>query len=131
MYDRFVRSNSFSSVEFLLYGLHALFKGDFRITSARDEWVFHDIELLHQVIAPGVRMAVKLHQDHFMSTDEYDDNSVLYAAIVNYQANMVISHEADPRWRNAVLSNADSLLALRHVFDETDQYKIIMLNKRL
>ena len=123
--------NSFSSVEFLLYGLHALFKGDFRITSSRDEWVFQDIELLKQVIAPGVRMAVKLHQDHFMSTDEYDDNSMLFHAILNYQSNMVISHEADPRWRNAVLSNADSLLALRHVFDDgSDQYKIIMLNKR-
>lgn len=33
-------NNSFTSVEFLLYGLHALFKGDFRITSSRDEWVF-------------------------------------------------------------------------------------------
>lgn len=123
--------NSSSSVEFLLYGLHALFKGDFRITSSRDEWVFQDIELFKQVIAPGVRMAVKLHQDHFMSTDEYDDNSILYSAILNYQKNMVISHEADPTWRNAVLSNVESLLALRHVFDDgTDQYKIIMLNKR-
>ncbi|KAI1289185.1 Pecanex-like protein 1 [Halotydeus destructor] len=123
--------NSFTSVEFLLYGLHALFKGDFRITSPRDEWVFQDIELLKQVIAPAVRMAVKLHQDHFMSTDEYDDNATLFAAISNYHKNIVISHEADPRWRNAVLSNVDSLLALRHVFDDgTDQYKIIMLNKR-
>ena len=123
--------NSFTSVEFLLYGLHALFKGDFRITSARDEWVFQDMELLKQVIAPAVRMAVKLHQDHFMATDEYDDMPFLYVSIMNYERNIVISHEADPVWRNAVLSNVPSLLALRHVFDEgSDRYKFVMLNKR-
>ena len=50
------------SVEFFLYGLHALFKGDFRITSFRDEWVFADMELLRRVVSPGVRMSLKLHQ---------------------------------------------------------------------
>ena len=50
------------SVDFFLYGLHALFKGDFRITSERDEWVFYDMELLRRVVAPGVRMSLKLHQ---------------------------------------------------------------------
>lgn len=123
--------NSFTSVEFLLFGLHALFKGDFRITSSRDEWVFQDMDLLRKVIAPSVRMALKLHQDHFMSAEEYDYNPALFDAITNYRKTMVISHEADPVWRNAVLSNVPSLLALRHVFDDgTDQYKIIMLNKR-
>lgn len=123
--------NSFTSVEFLLFGLHALFKGDFRITSPKDEWVFQDMDLLRKVIAPSIRMALKLHQDHFMSAEEYDDNPTLFDAIDDYRQNLVISHEADPVWRNAVLSNVPSLLALRHVFDEgTDQYKIIMLNKR-
>ena len=41
--------NFLTSVEFFLYGLHALFKGDFRITSIRDEWVFCDMELLKKV----------------------------------------------------------------------------------
>lgn len=50
------------SVEFFLYGLHSLFKGDFRITCARDEWVFTDMSLLHAVLAPAIRMALKLHQ---------------------------------------------------------------------
>ena len=50
------------SVEFFLYGLHALFKGDFRITSLRDEWVFTDMDLLRKVVAPGIRMSLKLHQ---------------------------------------------------------------------
>ncbi|XP_075233994.1 pecanex isoform X2 [Lycorma delicatula] len=123
--------NTVSSVEFFLYGLHALFKGDFRITSVRDEWIFSDMDLLKKVVAPGVRMSLKLHQDHFMSPDEYDDPAALYSAISVHQEKLVISHEGDPVWRNAVLSGTPSLLALRHVFDDgNDEYKIIMLNKR-
>lgn len=57
-----VAHHSVSSVEFFLHGLHALFKGDFRVTSPRDEWVFADMDLLHTVVAPAVRMALKLHQ---------------------------------------------------------------------
>ncbi|KAG9436170.1 pecanex-like protein 1 [Apis mellifera carnica] len=123
--------NTVSSVEFFLYGLHALFKGDFRITSIRDEWVLHDIDLLRSVVAKGVRMALKLHQDHFMSPEQYSELSALYEAIDSHDKNLVISHEADPLWRNAVLNGAPSLLALRHVLDDgIDEYKVIMLNKR-
>ena len=50
------------SVDFFLYGLHALFKGDFRITSPRDEWVFADMEMMRRVVAPAIRMSLKLHQ---------------------------------------------------------------------
>ena len=46
-----------------------------------------------QVVAPGVRMSVKLHQDHFMAPDEYEDCSVLYEAISGHEQNLVISHE--------------------------------------
>ncbi|XP_051900937.1 pecanex-like protein 3 [Pristis pectinata] len=120
-----------ASLEPFLYGLHALFKGDFRITCPRDEWVFVDMELLQKVVAPGVRMSLKLHQDHFTSPDEYDDPAVLYDAIASNEEKMVISHEGDPAWRNAILTNTQSLLALRHVMDDgSDEYKIIMLNKR-
>ncbi|CAB0008234.1 unnamed protein product [Nesidiocoris tenuis] len=120
------------SVEFFLYGLHALFKGDFRITSLRDEWIFSDMELLKSVVAPAVRMSLKLHQDHFMSPEEYDDPNVLHAAITEHREKLVISHEGDPVWRAAVLAGTPSLLALRHVTDDgADEYKIIMLNKRL
>jgi len=82
-------------------------------------------------VAPAVRMSLKLHQDHFMSPDEYEESSVLYDAICQHESSLVISHEGDPAWRTAVLSGAPSLLALRHVVDDgTDEYKIIMLNKR-
>uniref|UniRef100_A0A8C8D854 Pecanex-like protein n=1 Tax=Oncorhynchus tshawytscha TaxID=74940 RepID=A0A8C8D854_ONCTS len=120
-----------ASLEPFLYGLHALFKGDFRITSPRDEWVFADMDLLNRVVAPGVRMSLKLHQDHFTSPDEYEDPVVLYDAITANEEKMLISHEGDPVWRSAILANMPSLLALRHVMDDgSDEYKIIMLNKR-
>ncbi|XP_077118301.1 pecanex-like protein 1 isoform X5 [Ranitomeya variabilis] len=120
-----------SNLESFLYGLHALFKGDFRISSIRDEWIFADMELLRKVVVPGIRMSLKLHQDHFTSPDEYDDPAVLYEAIMSHEQNLVIAHEGDPAWRSAVLSNSPSLLALRHVMDDgTNEYKIIMLNKR-
>ncbi|MBN3311932.1 PCX1 protein, partial [Atractosteus spatula] len=107
-----------SNLESFLYGLHALFKGDFRISSVRDEWIFADMELLRKVVVPGVRMSLKLHQDHFTSPDEYEEPAVLYEAISTHQQTLVIAHEGDPAWRSAVLSNSPSLLALRHVMDE-------------
>uniref|UniRef100_A0A8K9UJM6 Pecanex-like protein n=1 Tax=Oncorhynchus mykiss TaxID=8022 RepID=A0A8K9UJM6_ONCMY len=119
------------NLESFLYGLHALFKGDFRISSVRDEWIFADMELLRKVVVPGIRMSLKLHQDHFTSPDEYDEPVVLFQAISSHQQNLVIAHEGDPAWRSAVLSNSPSLLALRHVLDEgTNEYKIIVLNRR-
>uniref|UniRef100_A0AAQ4QTN4 Pecanex-like protein n=1 Tax=Gasterosteus aculeatus aculeatus TaxID=481459 RepID=A0AAQ4QTN4_GASAC len=120
-----------SNLESFLYGLHALFKGDFRISSVRDEWIFADMELLRKVVVPAIRMSLKLHQDHFTSPDEYEEPGVLFEAISSHQQNLVIAHEGDPAWRSAVLSNAPSLLALRHVLDEgTNEYKIIVLNRR-
>uniref|UniRef100_A0A9J8AN10 Pecanex-like protein n=1 Tax=Cyprinus carpio carpio TaxID=630221 RepID=A0A9J8AN10_CYPCA len=120
-----------SNLESFLYGLHALFKGDFRISSIRDEWIFTDMELLRKVVVPGIRMSLKLHQDHFTSPDEYEESSVLFEAISSHEQTLVIAHEGDPAWRSAVLSNSPSLLALRHVLDEgTNEYKIIMLNRR-
>jgi Pecanex protein (C-terminus) len=123
--------SSSSGVEFFLHGLHALFKGDFRITSIRDEWVFADMDLLHGVIAPAVRMSLKLHQDHFLSPDEYEQFDALYEAIDSHTKELVISHEADPLWRNAVLRGTPNLLALRHVMEDgSDEYRVIRLSKR-
>ncbi|XP_071835143.1 pecanex-like protein 1 isoform X3 [Apostichopus japonicus] len=120
-----------SILESFLYGLHALFKGDFRITSSKDEWVFTDVEMLRRCVAPGVRMSLRLHQDHFTSPDEYEEPEMLYNAITSYEESLVIAHEGDPAWRNAVLSNTPSLLALRHVLDEgSTDYKVIMLNRK-
>lgn len=77
------------------------------------------------------KFCLRCPQDHFTSPDEYDEPTVLFEAISTHQQNLVIAHEGDPAWRSAVLSNAPSLLALRHVLDEgTNEYKIIMLNRR-
>ncbi|CAI4226319.1 unnamed protein product [Auanema sp. JU1783] len=118
-----------TAAESFLYGLHALFKGDFRIQS-QDEWVFADMDLLRLVISPAVKMALKLHQDHFAAIDDLDNNESLFDRISEHQASLFISHEQDPAWRRAILSNTPSLLALRHMYDDgQDDYKIIMLNK--
>ncbi|CAJ0573510.1 unnamed protein product, partial [Mesorhabditis spiculigera] len=119
-----------TAAESFLYGLHALFKGDFRVTCQRDEWVFADVEILRSVIAPAVRMALKLHQDHFAAADEFDDGEAMYSMLESHEAQLFISHEHDPGWRQAILANTPSLLALRHIYDDgQDDYKIIMLNK--
>ncbi|KAK2706949.1 hypothetical protein QYM36_014846 [Artemia franciscana] len=105
-----------SSIDFFLHCLHSLFKGDFRVTCPRDEWVFADMDILKEVIAPAIKMSLKLHQDHFMSPDDYDDHQCLFDAIESHQKNWFISHEGDPGWRSAVLSGVSSLLALRYSF---------------
>ncbi|KIH61297.1 pecanex protein, partial [Ancylostoma duodenale] len=119
-----------NAAESFLCGLHALFKGDFRITCQRDEWVFADMDLLRCVISPAVKMALKLHQDHFAAPDDFDDPESLYDLIAEHQTKLFISHEHDPAWRRAIIANTPSLLALRHMYDEgQDDYKIIMLNR--
>ncbi|KAE9550487.1 hypothetical protein FO519_006306 [Halicephalobus sp. NKZ332] len=119
-----------NAAESFLFGLHALFKGDLRITSSLDEWVFCDPDILSNVVSPAVRMALKLHQDHFAAADDFEQISQLYEKIEHYQTMLFISHEHDPAWRQAIISNTPSLLALRHMYDDgQDDYKIIMLNK--
>ncbi|CAD5210207.1 unnamed protein product [Bursaphelenchus okinawaensis] len=119
-----------NAAESFLYGLHSLFKGDMRVASVTDEWVLADPEILGTVISPAVRMALKLHQDHFAAVDDYDDYETFYCRIHHYQSHIFISHEHDPAWRQAIIANTPSLLALRHMYDESqDDYKVIMLNK--
>uniref|UniRef100_A0A0N4ZHU5 Pecanex-like protein n=1 Tax=Parastrongyloides trichosuri TaxID=131310 RepID=A0A0N4ZHU5_PARTI len=119
-----------NAAEAFLHGLHSLFKGDFRVTAAQDEWVFEDLSILNKVLSPAVRMALKLHQDHFASSDDFDVMETLYLKIGLYHTQIFISHEHDPLWRNAVMANIPSLLALRHVFDDgANDFKVIMLNK--
>lgn len=64
------------SLESFLYGFNTLFKGDFRIAT-KDEWVFADLDLLQKVVAPAVRMSLKLHQVMYFSLKSRD-HSCLY-----------------------------------------------------
>ncbi|CAB1313252.1 unnamed protein product [Coregonus sp. 'balchen'] len=109
--------NMSNSLESFLYGFNTLFKGDFRIAT-KDEWVFTDMDLLQKVVVPGVRMSLKLHQDHFTCLEETEEPAMLYEAISNYKASLVICHESDPAWRKAVLSSRDTLLTLRHMINK-------------
>lgn len=110
------------------HGYYTLFKGDVRIQSTKDEWVFNDMEILKQVIIPAVRMGLRLHQDHFQN-DSSDEVS-LYENLIKFNKDTVISYEKDPIWRYSVLNSVQSLLSLRHQFTEySDQYKVVMLNK--
>ncbi|XP_073484076.1 pecanex-like protein 2 [Aquarana catesbeiana] len=117
------------SLDSFLHGLHTLFKGHYRI-SKEEEWVFADMDLLHTVISPAIRMSLKLHQSQFASPDEYEDHPALFDAIKVFEEKVVICDEKDPAWRAAVLSNKEELLTLRHVVDEgNDDYSVIMLQK--
>ncbi|KAL7853614.1 hypothetical protein AOLI_G00204580 [Acnodon oligacanthus] len=70
-------------------------------------------------------------KDHFTSPDEYEDPVVLYDTITANEEKLLISHEGDPVWCSTILANMPSVLALCHVMeDDSDEYKIIMLNKR-
>ena len=118
-------SDSLSSFQ---HGYYTLFKGDVRIQSFKDEWVFADVDILKQVVIRAVRMGLRLHQDHFQN--EMCDEPTLHENIAKFDAESVIAYERDPVWRRAVLSNVASLLSLRHQFsDYSDQYKVVMLNK--
>lgn len=89
------------------------------------------MDLLHNIVAPAIKMSLKLHQDHFLSPEEYDDYNALYTSIEMNSKNFVISHEADPLWRNSVLRGSPNLLALRHVMEDgSDEYRVIRLTKR-
>lgn len=48
-------------LETFLHYLHDVFKGDVQI-SAKDDWVFGDVELLRVVVTPAMRVALKLYQ---------------------------------------------------------------------
>lgn len=110
------------------HGFYTLFKGDVRISSTKDEWIYLEPDLIPNVITPSIRMALRLHQDHFQ-VDNQDDSS-LFESITRYNQESIITYERDPLWRQGILNNIDSLLALRHQFTEfSDQYKVIMLNK--
>ncbi|XP_044147150.1 pecanex-like protein 2 [Bufo gargarizans] len=117
------------SLDAFLHGLHSLFKGHYQI-SREEEWVFADMDLLHTIVSPAIRMALKLHQSQFACPEEYEDPCALYEAIKTFGEKIVICDEEDPAWRSAILSNEKELLTLRHVVEDgNDDYIVIMLHK--
>lgn len=113
--------------------LHQLFKGDFRITSEKDEWVFGEMSILQSVIAPAVRMSLRLYQDQFVLAEEYSDPATLIAAIEIDYKGLVLTHEGDPVWRESILNDVSELFTLRKIVEQKESgpvYKILMLERR-
>ncbi|ELK34153.1 Pecanex-like protein 2 [Myotis davidii] len=120
------------SLDSFLHGLHALFKGDFRV-AARDEWVFADMDLLQKVVAPAIRMALKLHQGDFRvaARDEwvFADMDLLQKVVAPAIRMALKLHQVSTLLIRTSLKPAE-LLTLRHVVDEgADEYKVIMLHR--
>ena len=54
-------------------------------------------------------------QDNFTFSDQYETPEGVYDAIMDVQENHIVTHENDRAWRDAVVLNRPSLLALRSV----------------
>eukprot|EP00164_Ancoracysta_twista_P003566 GFYU01004761.1.p1 GENE.GFYU01004761.1~~GFYU01004761.1.p1 ORF type:complete len:425 (-),score=124.98 GFYU01004761.1:77-1330(-) len=111
-----VSGNQSAASDNFMDRFHMLFKGDIRITSTNDEWVFGDMTLL-EVVKNGVRMALRLHADHF-SVEEYPDSDELYETIEMYDSTMCICHESDPQWKRSILTDSKNLVTLRRQVQE-------------
>lgn len=96
-------------------GLYRMFLGDARPNNPNDEWVFQDVDSIKDVIIPATRISLKVHQDNFSFSEEYDSPSGVYNDIKDVDENHVVTHENDRNWRTAVVTNKPSLLALRYV----------------
>ncbi|KAI6650492.1 Pecanex-like protein 1 [Oopsacas minuta] len=114
-----------------LHGVYALFKGDYRINCPKDEWIFADMDILRRVISPALKIALKLQQDHYLTTDEGLDSRALYHDIITTERDIVIAHEGDPQWIRAVVSDRPSLFTLRYTpHDNNKLYQFVRLNTR-
>nr|CAH8841306.1 unnamed protein product [Trichobilharzia regenti] len=113
-----------------LHGVHQVFSGDINL-APRDDWVLTDLDLLQTVVTPSVRIALKLYQDTF-TWSSGNAHHELYRKIVYTERNVVICQETDPKWRFAVLNDADCLFSFRWVSGRTsmDVYRIVQLTKR-
>ena len=75
----------------------------------------HTNHLLSVVMFPFVSLSLSLSssQDNFAFSEEYETAHGVYEAIQDVMNNHVVTHENDRTWRNAVVTNKPSLLALR------------------
>ena len=111
-------SRSPTRCEIFLHGYHAVFGGDFSPSTPGDAWIFQQENLIISSVLPGVRMALKLHQDEYIVMGEYDeDPEALFDAICEYDSGsalgVTVRAETDPAWTEAVLASEPSLVSLR------------------
>lgn len=63
--------------DYFLHGLYTMFVGDARPSHSSDEWVYHDLDILKEVVLPAVRIALKLHQVSLMNVTIYRIHVIL------------------------------------------------------
>jgi hypothetical protein len=116
-----------------MHGLYRMFLGDARPSADKDDWIIMEIDSIQSVIIPAARVALKVHQDNFTLTDDYESSDSIYEAIKDAEENHVITHENDKAWRDGVVLDRPSLLALRYQRTEDTYihpYKIIRLTSK-
>lgn len=108
--------------------LHQLFQADYRITSIKDEWIFLDVNLLQKVIVKGLRMSLRVYQDHFID-DSYEIADKLFEALES-KHELVLCHEGDVQWRESILADVKELFSFRKIKEErknSPQHFMVML----
>lgn len=126
-------THSASTPRAFLHKLHQLFKADFRITSSNDEWIFGDMTIIQHVLAPAVRMSLKLYNDQFIAADVDTPNS-LYALMHDEYKDVFIGDEADPLWREKLLQETPQMFSLRKKIEDNQRegptYFILQLEQK-
>jgi hypothetical protein len=133
MFFQHAQSGSSRRGDNFMNGLYRMFLGDARPHHSGDEWVFQDVDSIQDIIIPAARISLKVHQDNFAFSEEYESAHGVYEAIEDVMENHVVTHENDRAWRNAVVTNKPSLLALRYQRTEDSYiypYKLIRLTSK-
>ena len=119
-----------------LNGLYQMFQGNI-MPDFSDEWVFtDDMALLNEIVAPALRLAIKLQSDELRKLTVGEASSELtFSKLwkeIETARKTVICHENDPKWREAVLNNEPELFSFRHIVteDESSDYRLMMLVRR-
>ena len=127
------RHGGSSQAEIFLHGYHAVFGGDFSPSTPGDAWIFQRDALILGAILPGVRMALKLHQDEYVVMGEYEDHEALFDAITDYDDDdsvdpCVVRAETDPKWTEAILASKPSLVSLRWNNEDSSNNKMFFIS---
>ena len=64
-----------------------------------------------------ITLLTRRYQDNFALSNPYEFSEDMYEAIQDVEDNHIVTHESDHEWRNAVVTNQPSLLALRLVIN--------------
>ena len=115
----------------------ALFRGDVRVSSEEDEWVFVDVSIL-DIISKAVRDSVHLQLRFFTDPAEITNLQSLRRILVGCQVEdkVFAAAETDPAWEAAIKRSTPRLVSMRRRLDQetgavdVQGHKILMLTLR-